>query len=37
MGGTHYAFDATTGDTLWSQKIDGALGGGVITYRHKDV
>ena len=35
MGGTLYAFDAKTGDTPWSQKIGGALGGGVITYRHK--
>lgn len=33
MGGTFYAFDAQTGETLWSQKIGGALGGGVITYR----
>jgi alcohol dehydrogenase (cytochrome c) len=27
------AFGAQTGPTLWSQKIGGALGGGVITYR----
>jgi alcohol dehydrogenase (cytochrome c) len=33
MGGTLYAFDSRTGQVVWSQKIGGALGGGVITYR----
>jgi alcohol dehydrogenase (cytochrome c) len=33
MGGTFYASDAQTEQTLWSQKIGGALGGGVITYQ----
>jgi alcohol dehydrogenase (cytochrome c) len=37
MGATRYAFDAKTGDTPWSPKIGGALGGGVITYRHNDL
>ena len=32
-GGTLYAFDSRTGQVLWSQKIGGALGGVVITYR----
>ncbi|WP_414476105.1 pyrroloquinoline quinone-dependent dehydrogenase [Microvirga sp. M2] len=32
MGGTFYAVDARTGKELWSQKIGGAIGGGVITY-----
>ena len=33
MGGNLYAFNAETGQILWSQKMGGALGGGVITYR----
>jgi alcohol dehydrogenase (cytochrome c) len=32
MGGNAYAVDATTGKPLWTQKVDGAIGGGVITY-----
>jgi alcohol dehydrogenase (cytochrome c) len=32
MGGNFYALDAATGQKLWGQKIDGAIGGGVITY-----
>ena len=32
MGGNFYALDAATGKKLWGQKIDGAIGGGVITY-----
>jgi alcohol dehydrogenase (cytochrome c) len=32
MGGNFYAVDAGSGDTLWSKKVDGAIGGGVITY-----
>ena len=32
MGGNFYALDANTGRKLWGQKIDGAIGGGVITY-----
>ena len=31
-GGNFYALDAATGKKLWGQKIDGAIGGGVITY-----
>lgn len=33
MGGNFYAVDATNGQKLWGQKIGGAVGGGVITYR----
>jgi alcohol dehydrogenase (cytochrome c) len=32
MGGYFYVLDATNGQKLWGQKIDGAIGGGVITY-----
>jgi alcohol dehydrogenase (cytochrome c) len=32
MGGNFYALDAATGQKLWSQKLHGGLGGGVITY-----
>src|SRR5579864_3157622 len=32
MGGNFYAVDAANGQRLWSQKIGGAIGGGVITY-----
>ena len=32
MGGNFYALDTATGQKLWSQKIGGAIGGGVITY-----
>ena len=33
MAGNFYAFNAATGEELWSQKIGGAVGGGVITYQ----
>ena len=32
MGGTLYALDSARGKALWSRKIGGAIGGGVITY-----
>jgi alcohol dehydrogenase (cytochrome c) len=32
MGGNFYAFDAATGNKLWSRDLGGAIGGGVITY-----
>jgi alcohol dehydrogenase (cytochrome c) len=32
MDGTAYAFDATNGKVLWKTQVDGATGGGVITY-----
>ncbi|MBB2179428.1 pyrroloquinoline quinone-dependent dehydrogenase [Gluconacetobacter tumulicola] len=32
MGGYFYALDSETGKKLWGEKIDGAIGGGVITY-----
>lgn len=32
MNGTVYAFDATRGEVLWQSQVDGATGGGVITY-----
>jgi alcohol dehydrogenase (cytochrome c) len=32
MGGNLYALDASSGQRLWSQKLEGAIGGGVITY-----
>ena len=32
MGGNFYALDAATGQKLWGRKIDGAIGGGLITY-----
>jgi len=30
--GNFLAFDTATGKVLWSRKLDGALGGGIITY-----
>ncbi len=36
VGGNFYALDAATGDKLWGQKLDGAIGGGVITYTAQD-
>jgi alcohol dehydrogenase (cytochrome c) len=33
LGGNFYGIDAATGQKLWGQKIGGAIGGGVITYR----
>jgi len=33
MGGNFYAVDAADGQKLWGRKMDGAIGGGVITYR----
>jgi alcohol dehydrogenase (cytochrome c) len=32
MGGNFYAVDASNGQRLWVQKLEGAIGGGVITY-----
>lgn len=32
MGGNFYALDTTSGKKLWSQNLDGAVGGGVISY-----
>jgi alcohol dehydrogenase (cytochrome c) len=32
MGGNFYALDANNGKRLWTQKLEGAIGGGVITY-----
>jgi len=32
MGGNFYALDSSNGQTLWSKKISGGIGGGVITY-----
>jgi alcohol dehydrogenase (cytochrome c) len=32
VGGDLYAVDAETGEKLWSQRMVGPLGGGVITY-----
>jgi alcohol dehydrogenase (cytochrome c) len=32
MGGNAYAVDSLSGKPLWRQKLDGAIGGGVITY-----
>jgi alcohol dehydrogenase (cytochrome c) len=32
MGGNLYAVDASSGQRLWGQKLEGAIGGGVITY-----
>jgi len=32
VGGNFYALDAATGEKLWGQQLDGAIGGGVITY-----
>jgi alcohol dehydrogenase (cytochrome c) len=32
VGGNFYALDSATGQKLWSQQLDGGVGGGVITY-----
>jgi len=32
MNGTAHAFDASSGKVLWRAQVDGAAGGGVITY-----
>ncbi len=32
MGGNFYVLDAMNGQKLWNKKLDGAIGGGVITY-----
>ena len=32
MGGNLYALNSATGQRLWSKTLDGAIGGGVITY-----
>jgi alcohol dehydrogenase (cytochrome c) len=32
VGGNFYALDAANGQKLWSQQLDGGVGGGVITY-----
>jgi hypothetical protein len=32
VGGNFHALDSSTGQKLWGQHLDGALGGGVITY-----
>ncbi|MGA3242842.1 MAG: PQQ-binding-like beta-propeller repeat protein [Bryobacteraceae bacterium] len=32
MGGNFNAVDAGNGQRLWNQKLEGAIGGGVITY-----
>jgi alcohol dehydrogenase (cytochrome c) len=32
MGGNFYVLDTANGHKLWGQKINGAIGGGVITY-----
>jgi alcohol dehydrogenase (cytochrome c) len=32
IGGNFYAVDAVSGRKLWGTKLDGAIGGGVITY-----
>jgi alcohol dehydrogenase (cytochrome c) len=36
MGGNFYALDANNGRKLWGEKIGGAVGGGVITYKIGD-
>ncbi|MGE0054413.1 MAG: pyrroloquinoline quinone-dependent dehydrogenase [Hyphomicrobium sp.] len=33
MGGNFYALDSASGKKLWGEKIGGAIGGGVITYK----
>ena len=33
LSGNLYAFDSSSGEKLWGQKIGGAIGGGVIAYR----
>jgi alcohol dehydrogenase (cytochrome c) len=37
MDGTAYAFDAADGEVLWQTQVDGATGGGVITYANEGV
>jgi len=37
MGGNFYAVDVANGKKLWAKKLDGAIGGGVITYTVKGV
>jgi alcohol dehydrogenase (cytochrome c) len=32
VGGNFYAVDAINGQRLWNTKLDGAIGGGVVTY-----
>jgi alcohol dehydrogenase (cytochrome c) len=32
IGGNFYAVDASNGNRLWTRKLEGAIGGGVITY-----
>ena len=32
MGGNAYALDASDGTALWRARLEGAAGGGVITY-----
>jgi len=32
IGGNAFAFDAASGKSLWTMKLDGGLGGGLITY-----
>jgi len=32
VGGNFYALDSATGQKLWGESLDGAIGGGVITY-----
>lgn len=32
VGGNFYALDSANGQKLWSQQLDGGVGGGVITY-----
>jgi len=36
VGGNFYALNAATGEKLWGEKLDGAVGGGVITYIAQD-
>jgi alcohol dehydrogenase (cytochrome c) len=33
MGANFYAIDAVSGQKLWGTKLDGAIGGGIITYQ----
>jgi alcohol dehydrogenase (cytochrome c) len=35
VGSNFYALDASSGQRLWGQKLEGAIGGGVITYMAK--
>jgi alcohol dehydrogenase (cytochrome c) len=36
VGGNFYAIDSLTGNRLFAKKLEGAIGGGVITYAAKD-